>query len=64
MPFSSRARRIFIRSQAYDRDMSQLPATLDRTDRRILALLQRDGRITNLKLAQAVHLSPTASTLR
>lgn len=64
MPFSSRTRRIFIRSQAYDRDMSQLPAALDRTDRRILALLQRDGRITNLKLAEAVHLSPTATLER
>ncbi len=44
--------------------MSQLPAALDRTDRRILALLQRDGRITNLKLAESVHLSPTATLER
>ncbi len=34
--------------------------TLDRVDRRILALLQGDGRMSNLALAQAVHLSPTA----
>ncbi len=33
---------------------------LDRTDLRILRVLQRDGRISNLKLAEAVHLSPTA----
>ncbi|MDE2325421.1 MAG: AsnC family transcriptional regulator, partial [Betaproteobacteria bacterium] len=33
---------------------------LDRVDRRILALLQSDGRMSNLALAQAVHLSPTA----
>lgn len=33
---------------------------IDKTDRRILALLQSDGRISNLKLAEAVHLSPTA----
>ncbi|EWS52875.1 MULTISPECIES: Lrp/AsnC ligand binding domain-containing protein [unclassified Methylibium] len=33
---------------------------LDRTDQRILRVLQRDGRITNLELAQQVHLSPTA----
>ena len=33
---------------------------LDRTDRRILALLQADGRLSNLKLAEAVSLSPTA----
>lgn len=33
---------------------------LDKIDRRILALLQADGRLSNLKLAEAVHLSPTA----
>ena len=33
--------------------------TLDRTDRQILALLQRNGRITNVELAKQVHLSPT-----
>jgi Lrp/AsnC family leucine-responsive transcriptional regulator len=33
---------------------------LDVVDRRILRELQADGRITNLKLAEAVHLSPTA----
>lgn len=33
---------------------------LDRTDLRILRALQRDGRMTNLQLAQEVHLSPTA----
>ena len=32
----------------------------DKTDVRILRLLQQDGRISNLKLAEAVHLSPTA----
>jgi Lrp/AsnC family transcriptional regulator, leucine-responsive regulatory protein len=37
---------------------------LDRTDRRILMLLQQDGRMTNLKLAEAVHLSPTATLER
>ncbi|WP_211369636.1 Lrp/AsnC ligand binding domain-containing protein [Pseudoxanthomonas yeongjuensis] len=37
---------------------------LDRTDRRILALLQQDGRITNVKLAEAVHLSQTATLER
>jgi Lrp/AsnC family transcriptional regulator, leucine-responsive regulatory protein len=34
--------------------------TLDAIDRRILRELQADGRISNLKLAEAVHLSPTA----
>ena len=37
-----------------------LPFALDRTDARILRALQADGRISNLKLAEAVHLSPTA----
>jgi Lrp/AsnC family leucine-responsive transcriptional regulator len=36
------------------------PPTLDRTDARILRVLQSDGRISNLKLAEEVHLSPTA----
>jgi Lrp/AsnC family leucine-responsive transcriptional regulator len=33
---------------------------LDRIDTRILRVLQKDGRISNLKLAEEVHLSPTA----
>ena len=37
---------------------------LDRTDRRILQQLQSDGRISNLKLAEAVALSPTAVLAR
>lgn len=44
--------------------MSEVSTALDRTDRRILSLLQQDGRITNLKLAEAVHLSPTATLER
>jgi len=39
-------------------------AELDRTDRRILHLLQADGRISNLKPAEAVALSPTAVLAR
>ena len=35
-------------------------AALDKIDVRILRVLQTDGRISNLKLAEAVHLSPTA----
>ena len=31
---------------------------LDATDRRILAHLQQHGRVSNLELAEAVHLSP------
>ncbi|WP_119153159.1 Lrp/AsnC ligand binding domain-containing protein [Caldimonas tepidiphila] len=33
---------------------------LDKIDRKILRVLQQDGRIANLKLAETVHLSPTA----
>ena len=36
------------------------PIAIDRTDARILRALQADGRISNLKLAEGVHLSPTA----
>jgi len=44
---------------------NQLPSsfmpvnTLDRTDRRILAELQRDGRLSNQELADRVSLSPS-----
>ncbi len=37
---------------------------LDRIDLRILACLQEDGRLSNLKLADAVGLSPTAVLAR
>ena len=45
-------------------DMIAPPEDLDRMDLRILAVLQRDGRISNLKLAEAVALSPTAVLAR
>ncbi|OTG64044.1 ArsR family transcriptional regulator [Acinetobacter sp. ANC 3903] len=38
--------------------------TLDRTDIKILDILQNDGRISNIKLAEAVNLSPTAALAR
>jgi Lrp/AsnC family leucine-responsive transcriptional regulator len=38
--------------------------TLDRLDRRILAALQADGRITNAALAETVSLSPSACLAR
>ena len=37
-----------------------LDRDIDKIDRRILRVLQADGRISNLKLAEEVHLSPTA----
>ena len=44
--------------------MSSGSTDIDRIDRRILYVLQRDGRISNLKLAEAVALSPTAVLAR
>lgn len=38
--------------------------SLDRIDIRILDLLQKDGRISNTKLAEEVNLSPTAALAR
>ncbi|WP_280153543.1 Lrp/AsnC ligand binding domain-containing protein [Piscinibacter sp. XHJ-5] len=35
-------------------------AGIDKIDAKILRVLQKDGRISNLKLAEEVHLSPTA----
>ena len=32
---------------------------LDRVDRRLLEVLQRDGRVSNVALAERVHLSPS-----
>jgi len=40
-------------------DASSL-TTIDKIDAKILRVLQKDGRISNLKLAEEVHLSPTA----
>ncbi len=40
--------------------MSEKIGGIDRIDRRLLTLLQEDGRIANLRLAQLVNLSPTA----
>jgi Lrp/AsnC family leucine-responsive transcriptional regulator len=40
------------------------PVLLNRTDRRLLELLQRDGSLTNLELAARVHLSPSACLRR
>jgi Lrp/AsnC family transcriptional regulator, leucine-responsive regulatory protein len=37
---------------------------LDRLDKRILAVMQADGRITNLQLAEKVGLSPTPCARR
>jgi len=38
--------------------------TLDAMDRRILTILQTEGRVTNAELAERVHLSPSACLRR
>jgi Lrp/AsnC family leucine-responsive transcriptional regulator len=44
--------------------MSEALADIDRIDLKILNVLQQDGRISNLKLAESVALSPTAVLAR
>ncbi|MEB3766297.1 Lrp/AsnC ligand binding domain-containing protein [Acinetobacter sp. MD2] len=44
--------------------MAESVFQLDRIDLKILDLLQRDGRISNIKLAEAINLSPTAVIAR
>jgi DNA-binding Lrp family transcriptional regulator len=44
--------------------MSQFDVALDAIDRQILGELQRDGRLSNVDLAQRVHLSPSACLRR
>lgn len=39
-------------------------AAVDDIDRRILRLLQHDGRMTNIELARTIHLSPAATLER
>ncbi|WP_435104407.1 winged helix-turn-helix transcriptional regulator [Arhodomonas sp. AD133] len=40
-------------------DSKRQPTRLDRTDRRILRILQEEGRVANVELARRVHLTPT-----
>ena len=44
--------------------MDEKPPSLDRIDLKILDALQQDGRVSNLKLAETVALSPTAVLAR
>jgi Lrp/AsnC family transcriptional regulator, leucine-responsive regulatory protein len=45
-------------------DSPQRPAELDALDRAILGELQVDGRLSNVELAERVHLSPSACLRR
>jgi Lrp/AsnC family transcriptional regulator, leucine-responsive regulatory protein len=40
------------------------PPELDKFDRRILELLQEDGTLSNVELAERIHLSPSACLRR
>ena len=44
--------------------MNQAKNDIDHVDRAILRLLQQDGRMANVDLAEAVHLSPSACLRR
>ncbi len=44
--------------------MAQIFPDIDRIDLRILSALQADGRLSNIKLAESVALSPTAVLAR
>ena len=44
--------------------MTESSLGIDRIDQRILSALQADGRLSNLRLAEAVALSPTAVLAR
>lgn len=44
--------------------MNDSMLALDELDQKILAIVQRDGRITNAELAQQIHLSPPAAHAR
>jgi len=44
--------------------MKDISESIDRIDLRILDCMQKNGRISNLKLAEAVALSPTAVLAR
>ncbi len=45
-------------------DFTAQSTALDKIDRKILAALQNDGRITNIDLATKINLSPTATAER
>jgi Lrp/AsnC family leucine-responsive transcriptional regulator len=54
----------FIHSPDNSPPMSDPLSEIDRIDLKILSVLQEDGRISNLKLAESVTLSPTAVLAR
>lgn len=57
--FGSNRRIIFDRTP-YSLKESTLMLDLDATDRRILTVLQKEGRVTNAELSERINLSPSA----
>lgn len=51
-------------THAEDTASGKIVQELDRFDRLILGILEREGRITNLELAERIGLSPTAASER
>lgn len=45
-------------------DIKASAPALDELDKKILVIVQRDGRVTNAELAQRIHLSPPAAHAR
>jgi Winged helix-turn-helix DNA-binding len=45
-------------------NIMRTPPELDKFDRRILELLQEDGTLSNVELAERIHLSPSACLRR
>jgi Lrp/AsnC family leucine-responsive transcriptional regulator len=54
----------FVAIHGYFRQTVQLMSTIDQIDRNILRVLSRDGRISNVDLAERVNLSPSACLRR
>ena len=55
---------ILMRNSCTSRAKIVTDTELDKTDRKILALLQKDARLTNNDIAERIHLSPSQCSRR
>src|SRR5690606_41832809 len=55
-----RGHAVFLRKKRHFFEGDCASMEIDATDRRILAVLQKQGRVTNAELAERVNLSPSA----
>ena len=53
-----------VREPSADQDLMGFLMKLDKIDIRILSELQKNGRISNIDLAELVHLSPSPCLMR